>query len=379
MAEGLGFCPAILYHIDQIADQNAPGKKMHVAGFLAMLFCCQNSTVSPLNDQYSGGHQRGLTVSYRRRPILADVQTESTCDINAQPTKLEWNVPVLSHRQYGFHIADDLIRRYCEDASDMKNTGSPSTRVMAEVFDLIVEGANIVMKSINVALVTAMATEFGVNTTTGSSTGKVININRNGNDYSLDDGIVEIMSDIQHNEICGTPCIVGGGLFNSFYNHAKVITCCNQAGLNIGEAGIPPFYFDKDTQTIWGQDTIGMFAPGSVKFISRNKYVGSWAGQRGLSFFTTLPLPVNEFGCADDCLRDLVLDMQLRYNDCAVDDGQGGTIEPGMHVMLSKDFALWAQPDNAFQEGDELEGTNGMLKYFITNTSYTGGAYAYPA
>lgn len=378
MAEGLGFCPAILYHIDQIAEQNAPGRKMHVAGFLAMLFCCQNSTVSPLNDQYNGGHQRGLTVSYRRRPILSDVQTEANCDINAQPGKLEWNVPVLSHRQYSFHIADDLIRNYCIDASNMKNTGSPATAVMSEVYDLIIEGANIVMKSINVALVTAQATEFGVNTTTGSSTGKVININRNGNDYSLDDGIVEMMTDITENEICGVPCIVGGGLFNA-YTQAKALTCCNQAGLDIGAADTPRFFFDKDSQTIWGRDTIGLFAPGSVKFISRNKYVGPWAGRRGLSFFTTLPLPVNEFGCADDCLRDLVLDMQLRYNDCAADDGNGGTIEPGMQVILSKDFALWSQPDNAFQVGDELYGTNGMLKYFITNTTYTGGAYSYPA
>lgn len=379
MAEGLGFCPAILYHIDQIAGENAPGRKMHIAGFLAMLFCCQNSSVSPLNDQYQGGHQRGLTVSYRRRPVLTDVQTEDNCDINRQPGKLEWNVPVLSHRQSAFHISDDLIRQYCIDASAMKSTGAPATSVMSEVYDLIIETANIVLKSINRALVTSMATEFGVNTTTQSSTGKVININRNGNDYSLDDGIVELLSDIQHNEICGTPCIVGGGLFNSFYNHAKVITCCNNAGLNIGEAGIPPFYFDKDTQTIWGENTIGMFAPGSVKFISRNKYVGSFAGARGTSFFTTLPLPVNEFGCAQDCLSDLVFDMQIRYNDCPVDDGNGGTLERGVQVILSKDFALWAQPDNAYQETDELFGTNGMLKYFISNTSYTGGAYAYPA
>lgn len=373
MAEGLGFCPAIMYHIDQIAEQNAPGRKMHVAGFLAMLFCCQNSSVTPLNDQYQGGHQRGLTVSYRRRPVLTDVQTEDNCDINTQPGKLEWNVPVLAHRQYSFHIADDLIRQYCIDASNMRSTGAPATSVMSEVYDLIIEGANIVLKSINRALVTSMATEFGVNTTTGSSTGKVININRNGNDYSLDDGIVEMMTDIVENEICGEPCIVGGGLFNA-YTQARAITCCNQAGLDLGAAGIPRFFFDKDTQTIWGNNTIGLFAPGSVKFIGRNKYVGPWAGQRGTSWFTTLPLPVGEFGCADDCLRDLVLDMQLRYNDCPTED-----VERGMQVILSKDFALWAQPDNAYAATDELFGTNGMLKYFITNTTYTGGAYAYPA
>lgn len=376
MAEGLGFCPAIMYHIEQIAEQNAPGRKMHVAGFLAMLFCCQNSTVTPLNDAYQGGHQRGITVSYRRRPVLTDVGTEDDCTINTQPGKLEWNVPALSHRQYSFHIADNLIRQYCQDASNMMNAGAPPTQVMQEVYDLIVEGANIVLKAINRDLVTAQATEFGVNVTTGSSTGKVININRNGNDFALDDGVVEMMTDITENEICGEPCLVGGGLFNA-YNQARALACCNQAGLNLGATGVPNFFFDKDTQTIWGANTVGLFAPGSVKFISRNRYVGGFAGARGTSFFTTLPLPVQEFGCADDCLRDLVLDMQIRYNDCPADDGQGGTIDRGIQVILSKQFALWSQPDNAFAATDELFGTNGMLKYFITNTTYTGGAYAY--
>lgn len=373
MANGLGFCPAIMYHIEQIAESNAPARKMHVAGFLAMLFCCQNSSVSPISDNYQGGHQKALTITYRRRPVLTDVQSEDNCDINTQPGRLEWTVPALTHKQYSFHISDDLIRQYCIDASAMRNTGAPPTQVMQEVYDLIVEGANILLKAINQSLVIAMATEFGVNTTTGSSTGKVININRNGNDFALDDGIVEMMTDIQENEICGTPCYVGGGNFNA-YTKAHALACCNQAGLNLNQADIPPFFFDKDTQTIWGQNTVGAFAPGSVKFISRNRYVGPFAGQRGISFFTTLPLPVQEFGCADDCLRDLVLDMQLRYNDCPVDD-----LDRGMQVILSKQFALWAQPDTAFSATDELFGTNGTLKYFVSNTTYSGGAYAYPA
>lgn len=378
MANGLGFCPAIMYQIEQIAEQNAPSRKMHIAGFLAMLFCCQNSSVSPINDNYQGGHTRGLTVSYRRRFVLGDVQNDANCDINTQPGELEWNVPALLHRQTSFHIADDLIRQYCQDASNMRDAGAPPTQVMQKVYELIVDAANIVMKAVNRAAVVAMATEFGVNTTTNSSTGKVINISRNGNDYALDNGIVEMMADIPENEICGEPCLVGGGIFNN-YTQAQAISCCNAAGLDLGRATIPRFFFDKDTQVIWGADTVGMFAPGSVKFISRQMYVGPWAGQRGLSWFTTLPLPVNEFGCPDECLRDLVLDMQLRYNDCAADDGNGGTIQRGWQVIISKDFALWVQPDNAYAATDPLFGTNGTLKYFVSNTSYSGGAYAYPA
>jgi hypothetical protein len=373
-----GFCPSLLYHINEIAGENAPGRKMHVAGFLAMLFCCQNSSVSPINDSYANGHQRGLNIKYRRRPVLADVQTEDNCDINTQPGYLEWAIPTLLHRQTSFHIADDLISRYCEDASRMRATGQPPTQVMMEVYDLIVEHANILMRAINRAVVTAQATEFGVNVSTGSDTGKVINIPRNGNDFVLDNGIVDMMQDVLENEICGEPCLVGGGIYSA-YNQARAIACCNAAGLDLSRTGVPNFFFDKDTQQIWGANSVGLFAPGSVKFISRNKYVRGFAGQKGTSFFTTLPLPVNEFGCADECLRDLVLDMQLKYFDCPTDDGNGGTIERGWQVILSKDFALWTQPNDAFAATDELYQTNGTLKYFVGNSSYGGDSYAYPA
>ena len=222
-----------------------------------------------------------------------------------------------------------------------------------------------------------MATEFGANTTTGSSTGKFININRNGDVFDLNDGVVEMMQDLLENQFCGQPCIVGGGTYSA-YNQARALACCNAAGMNLAAANMPEFFFDKDSQTIWGANSIGVFAPGSVKFVSRNKFVSSFAGDRGVSFFTTLPLPVNEFGCADECLRDLVFDLQLKYYDCPTEVEGGGIIQRGWQGILSKDFALWAQPDNAYQAGDPLYLTNGTLKYFVSNNAYAGGAYAYP-
>lgn len=370
-----GFCPNLLFHINEVAGENAPGRKMGVAGFLAMLFCCQNSSASILNTTYEGGHQRGATIKYRRRPLLSDTQTADNCDINTQPGYLEWNLPALNHRQISFHIADNLIRQYCLDASRMRTVGAPPTAVMQEIWDLIIEHASTLLRAINLDLVTAMATEFGVNVTTGTDT-KAINIPRNGNDYILDNGIIDMMQDISENEICGEPCLVGGGIYSA-YDRARALACCNAAGIDLSRGtGVPRFFFDKDTQTIWGENSVGLFAPGSVKFISRNRYVGpAWAGQKGNSTFATLPLPVNEFGCAEDCLRDLVFDMQFKYFDCPTEVEGGGTVDRGWQVILSKDFAFWVQPTDAFQPGDELEGTNGTLKYFVGNSTYNGPAY----
>jgi hypothetical protein len=376
-----GFCPALLKHIVEIAGDNAPGRKMHVAGMLAMTFCCQNSSVSPINDQFEAGHRRNLTIKYRRRPTVSDTQTEENCDINTQPGYLEWSVPALSYRSISFHIADDQIRQYCVDASRMMTTGAPATPVMTEVYDLIVEHANTVLAAINQDIVTQQATEFGVNVADGSASGKIININQDGNKLILDNGIVDMMQDLQENEICGEPCIVGGGLFAA-YTKAHALACCNSAGIDMSKTGLPNFFFDKNTQSIWGANAVGVFAPGSVKFVGYNQFVGSFAGEKpGGSIFTTLPLPVNEFGCADDCLKDLILDMQLKYIDCPTTIDVAGVptlVQRGWQVILGKHFTLWTQPDNAFESGDELFGTNGTLKYFIDNSTYSGGSYAYP-
>jgi hypothetical protein len=188
------------------------------------------------------------------------------------------------------------------------------------------------------------------------------------------------MRDLQENEICGEPCIVGGGLWAS-YSIAQAAACCNAAGLNVSQLAMPRFFYDKSTQNIWGENTVGVLAPGSVKFIGRNAYGGNFSGQKGNSFFTTLPFPVAEFGCnLDECLRDLVFDLQLRYIDCPETIDVNGTptqVNRGWQGILSKRYNLWVQPTDAYASGDELEGTNGTLKYFITNTSSGSGSYPY--
>ncbi len=121
---------------------------------------------------------------------------------------------------------------------------------------------------------------------------------------------------------------------------------------------------------IEGANQIGAFSPGSVKFINRQRYVGPYAGEKGNSFFFTLPLPVSEFGCAQDCLSDLVFDVQMRYIDCPTSvtiNGSAVTVNRGWQFIISKTYALWVQPTDAYAAGDPLANTNGTLRYVITN------------
>ena len=140
--------------------------------------------------------------------------------------------------------------------------------------------------------------------------------------------------------------------------------------MDYSRIGLPRFFFDKDTATVLGANQIGVYAPGSVKFISRMKYVGPYAGQKGTSIFFTMALPVAEFGCAPDCLNDLRFDIQMKYIDCPTSvtvNGTAQTVNRGWQFIISKDYSLWVQPDDAYRVTDPLGGTNGTLRYNITN------------
>lgn len=364
----LGFCPALLTHINDIAENNAPGRKMHVAGFTAMTLCCQNSTTNAINDGTENGQNRPLTVKYKVRPLISSVQTEDTCEIDAQPGYQEWTLPGYRYRQHSFFISDDKMRQYCEDATRMRGVGG--TQVMNEVYESVLESAHVVMGAMNRDLVVDASTEFGVNVTTGSAGGSVINITENGQAYILTNGVTRLLTELEINQICGNPCIVGNGIWHAFMN-ARGMTGLNAGGLNNAAGPLPPFYYDRDTASIWGVNAIGVYAPGSVKLLTYDKFVGPYAGFKGSSFFTNFTMPTNEFGCPEECLNDLSFDLQLKYNDCPT-EGLGR----GWQGIVSKTFALWVQPDNAYQVGDPLYGNNGTLKYFIENTPGTGDPYA---
>ena len=169
-------------------------------------------------------------------------------------------------------------------------------------------------------------------------------------------------------------------VFLPAWNKAQALSCCNLAGLDMSKAAPANFFFDKDTQTIWGTNSVGLFAPGSVKFLGRNQYVGPFSGPKATSFFTTFTLPVADFGCnLDNCLADLQFDLQLKYIDCPTTiniNGVPTSVGRGWIGIVSKQYGLWVQPLTAYSAGDSLANTNGTLKYFITNNITEINPYA---
>jgi hypothetical protein len=118
-----------------------------------------------------------------------------------------------------------------------------------------------------------------------------------------------------------------------------------------------------------------MFAPGSVHLVERQDNVGSFAGQRGTSFFTTIVDPRTQCWTPNG-LGNIAFDLQVKYIDCPEDANNlpSGYLNTesltgrGYALYIKKRYGLFTTPKDAFDGGDRLAGSNGSLRYAMTNS-----------
>lgn len=381
-----GYCPSILLHLAALGGCDT-AKKLHPTGFLsAVLSTMDDSASVVLNDQFANGHSRVSAVKYRKRPLASAVQDGMVaCDVSNTSPYSEFAPVSTITKSYPLFIDYATLRQYCADASNPVNITKTSdgtvnlnnqTRVMQEVYDLILSGATALVKSINIALVTAMSTRFGENVTTGLATPKALTFGLGANGMS--DAFVTLMADARENEICDTDGItlVGSGPFANLDLIRKWFgDCCADNGINKAAMmnSFPNVFYDKDAATIWGANQIGMFEKGSVALVNYPQYVRGFAGSFGKSQLFNMRLPVADMCCPQPFLDRLAIDVQIIENDCpqemTLDGGAAATAGMGVNVILSWTGALFVRPTTLYATGDPLADTNGTLRYTITATS----------
>jgi len=377
MAQGLGYCPDILLHLAAMAGCN-PAKKLRPMGFLAaVLSAMDGATKAEVNKNHESGHVKGATVEYSKRPLVSDVRdTPGACDIAVTPRKFEFNLPNLLYREISFWMPDELIRQYCEDASKyVKINGNTTelnqnTSVMQEVYDEFIKYGGALLSSINAALVTQQATQFGKNLMTDSTAATELAFSLGSN--GMQDAFVNLMVALRENEVCDDVIMVGNGpfanldLIRKWFANAAADNGLNKANIL---ASFPEVYFDKDTRPIWGNNQIGVFEKGALALVSYDQYVGSFARKIANTEKFTAALPIDEYCCPQDQLDKLNFDIQIREVDCPTEmtiNGVPTTVSDGVQITTSKYFSLFTRPANLWLPGDPLDGVNGTWRYQIT-------------
>jgi hypothetical protein len=368
----LGYCPAVLQHMKFIIGENAPEHKITPSGFLkANLEKGANAT--PIQDSLSlantAGHIKDLRLKYYNRTVPSQMATADNCDIDLVQAYSEITIDTTSIVKFGLHFNDSTIAKYCDEASRSVAIGSAPTPFMEEHLAGLMAAMNGFVSKIDQTLLGQVV--WGKNAVTGNNSAVSVNFNDDANANLFTEGYTKLLNDYAFNEGQGTPIVVGSGLINAAMIQSKIPALTQYSPLNNG-AGANQFdyYFDINAATSFGTNEFGVFMPGTFGMVELDRYRGFRAKKLGTSTFWNMAIPLNMPG-ADGILPLMHIDFQLKELDCPQESTVGYetvTLDAGYSLIMSKRFALWQVPNDAFQASDRLTGNNGSLRYTATNS-----------
>ena len=362
-----GFAPYLLKSIAEIAKENNPEYTLDPAGYFNLLLS-QGSADVVSNGPTQNGHLREVRVKSLQRAIVAQTDTTASCDNVNVPAYNEATVPLDIYRQIGIYIDDITIARYESEASASILVGQPPTKFMREFVKNIMTHTDAIVQGLDQDLLTKQLAAVGVNTNTGNNAAKAINIPKSTLTNPLDDSITEILYDYQTNGFRGKPQVVGSGLIQKWFIQ-QAYKFVDQSGIDSRiQASMMNFFPDLNFGTIFGADQALLVAPNTVQLVEWMFNQGSFAGNKGVSQFGVMTLPMQ---VGFDVLP-VNFDFQLKYIDCPtslIDAYSGATITAarGYALIISKNVGLYTLPTNAYQAGDRLAGVRGTLRYALTN------------
>lgn len=369
MANGLA--PYLLNDLKTLVSGAYPGHKVDLKGFLAML--TSGAGANPVQTNTLAGHKKEVRFWYRQRNTKAQTDTSASCDNVLTPARKEYTVSVGNTRQIAWHLPDELVASYMEEASSrVAIPGGPIAGASAELFDIIMSGANGILEGVNDDLIGLLT--WGRNKVSGSNAAVTLNLSADSNVQKLTTGMPKLLGDYKKNNLSGAPNIVGAGLF---YNYilSQGFKGMDQSGMNsqIAAAGVN-FFADQDFADTVGADHIGVFEPGAVQLVEYLEYTGFKAGVKpGASEFGVIALPAVS---SDGTLLPVKFDWQLKYIDCPTTltdaySGSTATYQKGWSFIMKKDFGLFQVPSDSYRNEDGNIAVNGALRYSVTNACDT--------
>lgn len=364
-----GFSLGILQMQKEITQNATPAYKIEPYGFLASLLLAHSPGV--VKKDSMDGHFKSVIVKAKTRTVVGDTSTAAgACDVSITNPYTEATVDVTNTRSLAFRIDDEVIAAYDSYASANKAIpgSQKATPLMFEFYDTLMTMANGLLTGVNTDLVTLAVAAFGKHRATGTVAAVNVNIPLTVTTLPLNDGVQKIIKDFKQNTMMGKPVVVGSGLFAS-YMMIQAAKGLDQTGLDTRiQSAMFDFFYDDTFATAAGANNIGVYEKGAVQLVEYLQFQGFKQGEKGNSFFGTLPLPM----IVGDQLVPVWFDFQLRYNDCpeviTLDGAATTTVQRGWNMILSKKFGLYTIPTTAYRATDPLTGNRGSLRYNITNT-----------
>lgn len=356
----IGFVQALLLNINLIAGLNDPQTKITPVGFLKMLY--ENNALAQINNlpDLQAGKAREIKIRYMQRGTESDVTDTDDCETPITPEWKETSIPEMQFSKIGIFISDEQMRKYQIEADQTLAAGTPSAPLMRGLYETLIVKVNGLLQKMDTNLLSAQNTKWGKNIAYDADTAQQIAL---GTTAGLNDGYVKLLDDAQANEVLDNLLICGSGKVTRYDIYQRI-----KNGFDAQGIGSLPLnaYYDPKASTIWGADHFGVFAKGMIGIVDWNKNVGAYAGVRGQSVFFTIPLPVQ----VGNEVIPITFDAQLKYIDCPTFSADGAkTQDRGWQLIVSKHYALFNTPKDAFAAEDRLNGMNGTFHYVATDAT----------
>lgn len=319
--------------INILGTQNAPSLKRTQVGFLQALKSTQNTAgTSQVPVDPGNGKYKQVRIKYIQRGVATDLTTvkPTGCVTDLEKEPFEQIVAVTNYLgTKGMKFTQKEMRKLCEADSEFM-----AGVINAEIDPLIVQ--------LNKNLLATQAANFGAFNPVYAGPFKPVTLLEGSLKRPVYYGESQILEDFENLDTNARPIVIGAGVL-AHYARQVGIGCCNQDGINIGQAGNMDFFRDRYVDSELGQDYFIGLVPGYTQLLTWNEYVGEYAKENDVFSHGTIIDPVT----------GLKFDMRWHYNDC----------DDFYFVQFGLNYEMYYIPTNSFAYGDELNGVNFTLQY----------------
>ena len=332
-----GICANIQTSLNELMGPNSPEMKRTPVGYLQAITSPTNTSglnVIPIDT--NDGKKHKVTVKYAKRGTESDIQDtyNNGCNADTSSVPYEDEVSITDVQStLGIAFSEDEMRKLCEADQTW------IARIINSKLDPF-------MVALNKKLITLQSTSFG-NFADGTSTVKSRQLLNTADHSANYYGENQILNDFEDIDATGRPMLIGSGKLRD-YVRIQGIGCCNDQGINMGDAGQFDYFNDRHVGSILGDtdEFIGL-APGNVQLLTYNKYKGTYRKPFNGNYAKTTIM---------DPFTGLELDMRWKYDDC----------DEVWILTFSLWYNLWFLPTDAFASADPLDGVNYTLNYKAT-------------
>lgn len=323
----MGLCEKIQSSLIELYGSNAPSLKRSRTGFLDALVSGVNTAgFSKVPIDQGNGKIRQVRIKYIKRACVEETTTNPfDCTTDQTPEPYEQNVAITHFvRTQGLKFNASDMRLLCETGADYR-----AGQINAQI--------NALMVALDRQLITLQSATFGKNPTTGLNTAKTYNMLIGPQKTPIYIGESDLMEDSENMESGQKPIVVGAGNLAAYVRQVG-IGCCNDAGIDLSQAGNLNYFRDQNVESILGANHFIGMIPGYTQLLTWNENVGEFAMEDTTFSNKTIVDPVT----------GLMIDMNWTYDVCT----KFWQVQLGLH------YELYHIPDDAFKACDVLTGVN---------------------